>query len=63
MADVESIGVETLRLEPKLIHLSKLVTDELNQIDSKENMMLEQFRCQLDECSEVRFAKGRCMLF
>ena len=34
--DIQSIRVEFLTLEPQLNNVSKLVTDELHQIESKE---------------------------
>jgi len=55
MIEMQSFGVVFSTLEPQLIHVSKLVTDELRQIKSKEDGLDQRFRHQVDEYTKVKF--------
>ena len=59
---LQSVKAEFSMLEPQLVHVSKIVSDELQQIDSKEILLHEQFHEQNDEYKKVRIFRTHGVL-
>ncbi len=49
------IDKESTSLEPQLLHISRIVYNDIEQITTKEAIVNENFRDQIDEFQSVSF--------